>query len=160
MCLWVHDKHLFLMANRVLAGNRSAGGYGLYVSRPTANVLTCGSDDLMFSTNHGETGSNFVTAGHFQVVPVSGGTGGTAPTALSTSVVASGSTASISYQNFASTQVMPFGSSDAIASGTGNGGSYTYSSIGSTSATLTNNASVSRTVTNVTFNLISTSALF
>ena len=37
------------MTERVLAGNRSAGGYGLYVSRPTENVLTCTGDELMFS---------------------------------------------------------------------------------------------------------------
>ena len=57
------------MANRVLIGKRSAGGYGLYVSRLTSNVLDCANDKLLFNTNSGETGSNFVSAGHFQLVP-------------------------------------------------------------------------------------------
>ena len=147
------------MANEVLAGNRSAGGMGLYVSRPTENVLTCTGDELMFSTNHGETG-NFVTAGHFQVVPVSGGTGGTAPVATSTTTIASGATATVSYQNFASTKLLNWGISTVFSFTSGNGGAYDYSSIGSTSATLTNNANASRTATNLTYNLLNSSALF
>lgn len=38
------------MANRVLLGNRSTGGYGLYVSRAGKNVLICDPDDLIFSS--------------------------------------------------------------------------------------------------------------
>ena len=49
------------MANRILMGNRATGGYGLYVSEPGADVLTCGHDDLTFWTDSGETGSNFVS---------------------------------------------------------------------------------------------------
>ena len=162
MCIWIYELNLFwiIMANRILAGNRSAGGMGLYVSRPTENVLTCTGDELMFSTNHGETGSNFVTAGHFQVVPVSGGTGGTAPVATSTTTLSSGATATVSYQNFASTKLLNWGISTVFSFTSGNGGTYDYSSIGSTSATLTNNASASRTVTNLTYNLLNSSALF
>ena len=33
------------MANRVLMGNRSSGGYGLYVSKAHSNVLTCDDKD-------------------------------------------------------------------------------------------------------------------
>ena len=148
------------MANRVLAGNRATGGYGLYVSRPGNNVLDCANDKLMFNTNSGESGSSFFSAGHFQAVPSAGGTGGTAPTVSSSTTVSAGATATPSYRNFASTKVMVWGTSPSIGAGTGNGGAYTYSSLTSTSATLTNNASVSRTVTNLTFNLLSTSALF
>ena len=38
------------MADRILIGNRATGGYGLYVSKPGEPVLTCGVDDLIFST--------------------------------------------------------------------------------------------------------------
>ena len=150
------------MANRVLIGNRATGGYGLYVSRLTSDVLTCASDKLLFSTNHGETGSNFVTGGHFQAVPVSGGTGTNAPVTSQTTTIAASGTGTPSYQDIASTQIMLWGSSPALSSP--GGGSvdqtFTYSSLGSTSATLTNNGSASRTIRSVTFNLLSTSALF
>ena len=151
------------MANRVLIGNRATGGYGLYVSRLTSNVLTCASDKLLFSTDHGETGSNFVTRGHFQAVPASGGTGTNAPVTSQTTTIAASGTATASYQNIASTQIMLWGSSPSLT-GAGEGSSvsqtYTYSSLGSTSATLTNNGNASRTIRSVTFNLLSTSALF
>ena len=144
------------MANRVLIGNRATGGYGIYVSRLTSDVLTCANDKLMFNTNSGETGSNFFSAGHFQVVPNAGGTSGTAPTVTSNTTVSANSTGSASYQNYASTKVLMWGISGAISTT----GTYAYSSIGSTSATLTNTNANSRTVTNVAFNLLSGVALF
>ena len=148
------------MANRVLAGNRASGGYGLYVSRPGNNdVLDCASDKLLFNTNSGETGTNFFSAGHFQVVPVSGGVGSTAPVSSSSTTISAGATATPTYQNFANTKVMLWGISPVI-SNFANAGAYTYSSLTSTSATLTNNAGASRTVTNLTFNLLNSSALF
>lgn len=144
------------MANRVLIGNRATGGYGLYVSRLTSNVLDCANDKLMFNTNSGETGSNFFSAGHFQIVPNAGGTGGTAPTVVSSTTVSANSTGTASYQNYASTKVLMWGISAPVSAA----GSYKYSSIGSTSATLTNTNGVSRTITNVSFNFLSTAALF
>ena len=39
------------MANRVLAGNRSTGGYGLYVSKANSNVLTCDRKELLFDSS-------------------------------------------------------------------------------------------------------------
>ena len=147
------------MANRVLAGNRATGGHGLYISRPGNNVLNCANDKLMFNTNSGETGTSFFSAGHFQVVPTAGGTGGTAPTVSSSTTISAGATATPTYQNFASTKIMLWGISTPIAN-TSNAGTFTYSSLTSSSVTLTNNASASRTVTNLTFNLLSTSALF
>ena len=152
------------MANRVLAGNRSTGGYGFYVSRLTSDVLDCASDKLMFNTNSAETGSSFFSAGHFQVVPVSGGVGSTAPVTSATPlVVAAGATASPTYVNIASTQIMLWGSSPEGA-GAGEGEdrneTYTYSSLGSLSATLTNNGSESRSIRTVTFNMLSALALF
>ena len=151
------------MANRVLIGNRATGGYGLYVSRLTSNVLTCASDKLLFSTDHGETGSSFVTRGHFQAVPVTGGVGSNAPVTSQTTTIAASGTGTPSYVGIAGLQIMLWGSSPALT-GAGEGSdvnqTYTYSSLGSTSVTLTNNGSASRTIRSVTFNLLSTSALF
>ena len=144
------------MANRVLLGNRSTGGYGLYVSRLTSNVLDCANDKLMFNTNSGETGSNFFSAGHFQLVPVSGGTGSSAPVTTSTTTVPANSTATPTYQNYASSTVLMWGVSAPISTP----GSYAYSSIGSTSATLTNTNASSRSITSVAFNLLNSAALF
>lgn len=150
------------MANRVLAGNRASGGYGLYVSRPGNNVLNCANDKLMFNTNSGESGTSFFSAGHFQVVPSAGGTGGTAPTIFSSTVVAAGSTASPSYQNFASNKLMLWGApiTGFTASSGATAAFFTYSSIGTTSVTLSNTSAASITVTNLSFNLLDTSALF
>ena len=144
------------MANRVLLGNRTTGGYGLYVSRLTSNVLDCANDKLMFNTNSGETGTNFFSAGHFQLVPVSGGTGGTAPTATSSTYVNANATVSPSYQNFAGSSVLLWGASAAVSTV----GTFAYSSIGSTSATLTNTNSSGRTVTTIAFNFLSGASLF
>ena len=70
------------MANRVLAGNRTTGGYGLYVSKPTANVLTCGVGDLLFASGNLDTTSGtFAAKGIHQTVPFAGGVGSTAPVA-------------------------------------------------------------------------------
>ena len=45
------------MANRLLLGNRSSGGYGLYISKPGKDVTSCGRQDLIFdsSTNMAAT---------------------------------------------------------------------------------------------------------
>ena len=44
------------MANRVLIGNRSTGGYGLYVSKAASNVLTCARKDLLFDASQARAG--------------------------------------------------------------------------------------------------------
>tara|TARA_E500000178_G_scaffold337983_1_gene377830 strand:+ start:370 stop:879 length:510 start_codon:yes stop_codon:yes gene_type:complete len=66
------------MANRVLLGNRSTGGYGLYVSKEGQNVLTCADKELLFDSrahrtglvyagatglNLGDSADNFLTTG-------------------------------------------------------------------------------------------------
>lgn len=65
--------------NRVLIGKNtnsnlgyssSSPGYGIYVSKAGSNVLTCGKDDLLFSTDSGQTGTNFVSKGMYQAMPV------------------------------------------------------------------------------------------
>ena len=51
------------MANRVLAGDRSDGGYGLYVSKANSNVLTCDKKDLLFDSTQKTGGTGQVYAG-------------------------------------------------------------------------------------------------
>ena len=86
------------MANRILLGNRSTGGYGLYVSEPSANVLTCGVDDLIFSTLD-STSTPFSANGIHQTVPFSGGTGSTAPDVVNDFTLSGSGTASISFND-------------------------------------------------------------
>ena len=40
-----------MATNRVLAGNRSTGGYGLYISKANSNVLTCDRKELLFDSS-------------------------------------------------------------------------------------------------------------
>ena len=44
------------MANRVLIGNRSTGGYGLFVSKANSNVLTCDRKELLFDSSQKRAG--------------------------------------------------------------------------------------------------------
>ena len=41
------------MANRILLGNRG-GTYGLFVSKPGSNVISCDDEDLMFDSRKGK----------------------------------------------------------------------------------------------------------
>ena len=84
-----------------------------------------------------------------------------APTVSSSTTISSGSTASVTYQNYASSTVMLWGARPSV-NATQNLGSnmYKYSSLGSTSATLNNNGTQSQTIKTVTFNLINSAALF
>ena len=41
------------MANRILLGNRG-GTYGLFVSKPGSNVISCDDEDLMFYSRKGK----------------------------------------------------------------------------------------------------------
>ena len=51
------------MANRVLLGNRSSGGYGLYISKPGQNVLTCSKTQLIFDSSATMAAAVHVIAG-------------------------------------------------------------------------------------------------
>ena len=86
------------MANRILAGYRAVGGYGLYVSKAPEDVLTCNKNDLYFWTEHEESGANFVGYGPLQTVPISGGTT-SAPVESVSINISSSSTASLSFQD-------------------------------------------------------------
>lgn len=44
------------MGNRVLMGNRSTGGYGLYVSKAGSNVLNCDKKELLFDASQKRAG--------------------------------------------------------------------------------------------------------
>ena len=93
--------------NRVLIGRNtnsnlgyssSSPGYGIYVSKAGSNVLTCGKDDLLFSTDSGQTGTNFVSKGMYQAMPVR--TVNNVPRADFDLSVSSTSTSSVSLTNF------------------------------------------------------------
>ena len=86
------------MADRILIGNRATGGYGLYVSKPGEPVLTCGVDDLIFSTLD-STSTPFSAAGIHQTVPFSGGTGTTAPDVVNDFTLSGSGTATISFED-------------------------------------------------------------
>ena len=50
------------MANRVLLGNRTTGGHGLYVSKSGQNVLTCADNQLLFDSRKSRTGQIYAGA--------------------------------------------------------------------------------------------------
>jgi len=88
------------MANRILLGNRTqdSSGYGLYVSKPTANVLTCDVDDLTFSSLD-STSTPYAAKGLHQTVPFSGGVGSTAPDVINDFTLAGSGTSTISFED-------------------------------------------------------------
>jgi len=86
------------VAQRILIGNRSTGGYGLYVSKSGADVTSCGKNDLYFWTENEESGGNFVGLGISQTVPISGGSSGV-PVESASINISSSSTASVSFQD-------------------------------------------------------------
>lgn len=54
------------MAKRILIGNRTVGGYGLYVSKSGAEVDTCDKSDLLLDSTQRTGGTGQVYAGGFQ----------------------------------------------------------------------------------------------
>ena len=51
------------MANRVLVGYRSSGGYGLYISKPGKDVTSCDTIDLIFDSSRKVAATVHVVAG-------------------------------------------------------------------------------------------------
>jgi hypothetical protein len=88
------------MANRILLGNRTqdSSGYGLYVSKPGANVLTCDVDDLTFSSLD-STSSPYGARGVHQTVPFSGGVGSTAPDVINDFTLSGSGAVTVSFQD-------------------------------------------------------------
>ena len=62
------------MANRVLLGNRSTGGYGLYISKAGSNVLNCDLNDLTFNSNLSDSTSGIVDNKGGMYAPYANGT--------------------------------------------------------------------------------------
>jgi hypothetical protein len=56
------------MANRVLLGKRGSSDYGLWVSKPGANVLTCDEEDMLIDANRAEIVSQPLDSGTGTVV--------------------------------------------------------------------------------------------
>ena len=50
------------MGNRVLLGNRSTGGYGLYVSKDGSDVTSCAKKDLLFDSTSVRSGMVYAGA--------------------------------------------------------------------------------------------------
>ena len=148
------------MANRVLLGDRSTGGYGLYISESGENVLTCNKSKLLFYTDSGETGSSFVTKGMHQAVPFSGGTGSTAPVTINTVNLSSASSASLSYQNLGSINFLYTAKNyqeNANTSSFEQGANFT--SVGATGATI-NRLGTGQSYDVVVFKKLSSDALY
>ena len=85
------------MANRVLLGQgkTARGGtskYGLWISKPTKNVLTCTDDELIFDMDKGGSAD---IKGLFQLQTVTG-----TATASTTTTVSANATATLSFTDF------------------------------------------------------------
>ena len=114
------------MANRVLLGKgtsaRGTSNYGLWISRPGKDVLTCSDDELIFDT---DTGASADIKGLFQLQSVSVVSGVANGQATSGSLAANAS-ATISYTNFSWLHgVVPIFGSAFSTSGSGSGTSFT-----------------------------------
>ena len=130
------------MANRVLIGKGTTarGGdtkYGMWVSRPGKDVLTCGDDQLIFDT---DKGGGADIKGLFQLQVVSGVGEGQATSGS----LAANASATISYTNFSwNFGVVPIFGSAFSTSGTGSGTSFsgqsfTINSISTSGVNITN----------------------
>ena len=130
------------MANRVLIGKGTTarGGdtkYGMWVSRPGKDVLTCSNDELIFDTDKGGTAD---IKGLFQLQVVSGVGEGQATSGS----VSANTSATISYTNFSwNFGVVPIFGSAFSTTGTGSGTSFsgqsfTINSISTSGVNITN----------------------
>lgn len=126
------------MANRVLLGRGTTarGGtskYGLWVSKPTKNVLTCTDDELIFDMDKGGTAD---IKGMFQLQTVQG----TAET--TTSTVSANTTTNISFTNFNwSFGIIPIMGTAAFTTGDNTGqynGGFTINSFTTSAVNVTN----------------------
>ena len=152
------------MANRVLLGNRSTGGYGLYVSDASGSnndVTNCDKAKLLFWTDSGETGSGFIAKGTNQTVPYSGGTGSTAPVTGSTINLSSNATASQSHQNLGTGTFVYGGTQDgATAASQSTFSKGNFASNQSATGFTLNREGTGATYTVAVFKKLSTSALY
>lgn len=132
------------MANRVLLGKgtsaRGTSNYGLWISRPGKDVLTCSDDELIFDT---DTGASADIKGLFQLQSVSV-VSGVANSQATSNSLNSNAQATISYTNFNwNFGVVPIFGSAFSTSGSGSnlnftGQSFTIDSISTSGVTITN----------------------
>jgi len=127
------------MANRILLGQGTTqrGGtskYGLWVSKPGQNVLTCSDDNLIFDMDKGGSAD---IKGMFQLQTVTGTT-----TASATTTVSASTTATLSFTNFNwNFGIVPFLGLGVITSGSNagqNSGSFTINSFTTSGVNVTN----------------------
>ena len=126
------------MANRVLLGQGTTarGGtskYGLWVSKPTKNVLTCTDDELIFDMDKGGTAD---IKGMFQLQTVTG------TSETTTSTVSANTTTNISFTNFNwSFGIIPIMGRSAFTTGDNTGqysGGFTINSFTTSAVNVTN----------------------
>jgi hypothetical protein len=141
------------MANRVLIGKGTSqrGGtdkFGMWVSRPGKNVLTCSDDELIMDTDKG--GSSDIK-GFLQAQSVSV-TSGVANATGTTGSISSGATATVSFLNFNwSFGIIPIFGATYTTSGTGSstevsGASWTINSFTTSGVNITNNSAQAETL--------------
>ena len=140
------------MANRILLGQGTTarGGtskYGLWVSKPTKNVLTCTDDELIFDMDKGGSAD---IKGMFQLQTVTG-----TATASATTTVSASTTATLSFTNFNwNFGIVPFLGLGVITSGSDagqNSGSFTINSFTTSGVNVTN---LETTVLNLSFSVM------
>ena len=139
------------MANRVLLGKgtsaRGTSNYGLWISRPGKDVLTCSDDELIFDT---DTGASADIKGLFQLQRVSVVSGVANGIATSGSIAANTS-ATISYSDFSwNFGVVPIFGTAFSTSGSGSGlsfsgQSFTINSVSTSGVNITNTSGSAQT---------------
>ena len=149
------------MANRILLGQGTTarGGtskYGLWVSKPGQNVLSCSDDNLIFDMDKG--GTSDIRA-LLQKQTVSG-----TATASATTTVAASTTTTLSFTNFSwGFGIIPFIGLGVVSSGSSagqNSGSFTVNSFTTSGINITN---LESSTLNISFSILprfSSSALF
>ena len=140
------------MANRILLGQGTTqrGGtskYGLWVSKPGQNVLTCSDDNLIFDMDKGGSAD---IKGMFQLQTVTG-----TATASATTTVSASTTATLSFTNFNwNFGIVPFLGLGVVTSGSTagqNDGSFTINSFTTSGVSVTN---LESTALNLSFSVM------
>jgi len=134
------------MANRVLLGKgtsaRGTSDYGLWVSKPGQDVLTCTDDNLIFDMDKGGTAD---IKGMFQLQTITG-----TATASTINNVQGNATTTISFTNFGwGFGVVPFLGLAALTSGDDGGqvqGSFKINSFNTSGVNVTNLESTAKNI--------------
>ena len=148
------------MANRILIGQGTTarGGtskYGLWVSKPTKNVLTCTDDELIFDMDKGGSAD---IKGLFQLQTVTG-----TATPSATTTVSANTTATLSFTNFNwNFGIVPFLGLGIQSGGNAgqNDGQFTINSFNTSGVNITNLASSTLSVSFAVLPFFSNNARF